>query len=450
MPRFSSKLFKDLAIWMLGFGLIIGAIFPFFVSLLGIPTSYLMTPGFFSATIVAGLIAGVINFGLATLVVKPRLRILADKMNIVETSLVTATYTGDWSQCNPLRCSVPVDSEDEIGKSAAAFNKLLVSLFKSHQIEEAVSNFTKGLSSQLELDSLGNLALEMLIEHTESLAGCLLIVDRGETKILSQHGLTNTAALENNEVVQRVLNGVVIERISIPSGVNINAVLTEFSPKETIVVPVRFKHIPVGAIVLAANKPYTPNIERLLLLFADGLGLALNNALAHDSLQKLAALDVLTGAYNRRFGMKRLNEEFNRSLRTRNPLGMIMYDLDHFKKVNDTYGHIAGDKVLNATCCALINAMRQGDILIRFGGEEFILLLPGASKKDTKLLAERFRHLIAETVVLDSSNHIKVTASIGATSFPEFNVENENEMIKIVDEALYSSKGRGRNNVVML
>lgn len=99
-------------------------------------------------------------------------------------------------------------------------------------------------------------------------------------------------------------------------------------------------------IILASAAGFKDEVRSRLDLFCQGMALALNNALTYDRLQTLAALDPLTGIYNRRFGMTRLHEEFTRAVRTTGPLGVMMFDIDHFKKVNDTYGHLAGDRVL--------------------------------------------------------------------------------------------------------
>ena len=101
-------------------------------------------------------------------------------------------------------------------------------------------------------------------------------------------------------------------------------------------------------------------------------------------------MDPLTDAYNRRFGLARLREEFSRAVRAENPLGILMLDLDHFKAINDTYGHLVGDRVLRAVATACRRVVREGDILIRYGGEEFLVLLPGAGPPTSPRSASGF------------------------------------------------------------
>ena len=120
----------------------------------------------------------------------------------------------------------------------------------------------------------------------------------------------------------------------------------------------------------------------------------MNNALAHDRLERLAAIDPLTEAYNRRFGLARLHEEYSRAVRAEAPLGILMLDLDHFKAVNDIYGHLVGDRVLRAVARACRRVIREGDVLVRYGGEEFLVLLPGAGVDDVMQIGERIRRAV--------------------------------------------------------
>jgi len=149
------------------------------------------------------------------------------------------------------------------------------------------------------------------------------------------------------------------------------------------------------------------------------MSISLNNALNYDHLQKMAALDPLTGIYNRRFGMARLSEEFNRAVRSSTPLGLIMLDIDYFKKVNDCYGHLAGDRILIQVIKTVAKSIRKGDISIRYGGEEFLIILPGASKEDALTVSEKIMRMVEDTSITEGVQTIRVTVSIGVISYPE-------------------------------
>jgi diguanylate cyclase (GGDEF)-like protein len=449
MPRFTTKLFNDLAIWMIGFGLLIGVSFPFFALRLGVSYEQAMSLGFWLGTLAAGLVAGTINFLLAQLVVRPRLRLLAEHMHIVERTIRGATYTGDWSSCSTEGCRVMVDSDDEIGESAGAFNDLVDALFRSHEIEAAVSAFSKALSSQLELDTLCRQALDLMLQHTRALAGVVMTESSGELVVTANHGLRDAYLLKDSDHIRKAMRTGECHKVEFPENVRIEALLADFRPCEIMVVPVEFKKTTLGVVVLASSRPFAPEVSWLLQLFRQGLGLALNNALTHDNLQRMAALDTLTGAYNRRFGLTRLREEYNRAVRSDGSVGVLMMDVDLFKSVNDTYGHLVGDRVLTKVTESARRALREGDFMVRYGGEEFVIVLPGASNNDSALIAERIRRIVAETVVRDGEQLIGFTVSLGVTSFPEDNVEQEQDLLKHADEALYQAKHQGRNQVVV-
>ena len=182
-------------------------------------------------------------------------------------------------------------------------------------------------------------------------------------------------------------------------------------------------------------------------MFTQGLGLAMSNALTHGRLQDLAAMDPLTGIYNRRFGMGRLRDEFQKASRGQLPLAVVMLDLDHFKQINDTYGHLMGDRVLVEATQVLRGALREEDILIRYGGEEFLIVLPSADLNIGASTADRIRRLIEDMTITDDNYKLKLTASMGVSAIPRAFTENELQLIKAADDALYQAKAAGRNRV---
>lgn len=197
---------------------------------------------------------------------------------------------------------------------------------------------------------------------------------------------------------------------------------------------------------------YTPEHGKKLAMFANHAALALENARLFQEIQRLAVTDALTGLYNRRYFFERACEEFERSCRYHHPVTMMMMDLDHFKNVNDTYGHPAGDVVLQTVSQQSRQALRNTDLAARFGGEEFIFLLPETPLEAGVQTAERLRELIAESPIQYNGNHIHLTASFGVSGGdvefcklpPPRAVE---ELIAACDEALYQAKQAGRNRV---
>jgi two-component system cell cycle response regulator len=223
--------------------------------------------------------------------------------------------------------------------------------------------------------------------------------------------------------------------------------LTDFRPNEILIASITYKGVPLGVVVLATGLTFNESHRALVDLLLQGLGLALKNALAHDRLQRLVALDPLTGVYNRRFGLERLHEEFARTTRDGSPLGVMMFDIDHFKETNDTYGHLVGDRVLKSICAIARSSLREGDVLFRFGGEEFVGVLPAASAEDLRMVGERLRKAIEDSTLTDGAKTVRVTVSIGGAAYPNQNVESQDALMRLVDEALYRAKGSGRNRV---
>ncbi|HYH41272.1 MAG TPA: diguanylate cyclase [Burkholderiales bacterium] len=163
---------------------------------------------------------------------------------------------------------------------------------------------------------------------------------------------------------------------------------------------------------------------------------------------ELATTDSLTGVYNRRTFKELAEPQLSRSRRAHMPVSLLMLDLDHFKRINDTYGHLAGDDVLKAFAVLVRNCLRKEDLLARYGGEEFVVLLPGASQTSAAALAERIREQ-ASAVPMDANGHrVRVTVSIGAASEAGDTLPSLEAMLGRADEALYQAKREGRNRVV--
>ena len=449
MPRLTNRVFTDLAIWMTGFGLAIGLVFPPFCLLLGLPAASVLTPMFYAATLSAGLAVGAVNFALARLVVGRRFRALATAMTSVESQLASAVFTQDWSGCDPERCALAVDSDDEAGATAQAFNSLIRTLAKSHSVETAMHDFSGVLSREFELEGLGSAALDGLLRHTASDAGAMLVVREDELVPLASHGIRAPEGLAANDHVRRVIRLGQIERLRVGAQeLIVDSVLVGAAAREILVVPVAFKSIPLGVIVLATTGTFERDDVELVDHLRVDLGLAVNNALAHDRLERLAAIDPLTDAYNRRFGLGRLREEYSRAVRAEAPFGILMVDIDHFKAVNDTYGHLVGDRVLRAVAGACRRVVREGDVLVRYGGEEFLVLLPGAGRDDVLQIGERIRRAVSETTVEDGASRLNVTVSVGATTFRD-TVETPDALVALADRALYEAKDGGRDRLVL-
>ncbi|HCE44853.1 MAG TPA: diguanylate cyclase response regulator [Lentisphaeria bacterium] len=194
------------------------------------------------------------------------------------------------------------------------------------------------------------------------------------------------------------------------------------------------------------SKPFDPQ-ELGLRIRAGKRIIELHNQLrrAKEELLVLSRTDSLTGMLNRRAFYEVLEKEIVRSCRQKIPLSMIMLDIDHFKKINDTYGHQEGDAVLRELSSRIGSAIRHYDVMSRYGGEEFIALLPGVDVDAAANTAERFRELIGKTPFESGKKRINVTISLGVAQLVKD--EKSDVLIGRADEALYKAKQNGRNGV---
>lgn len=171
-------------------------------------------------------------------------------------------------------------------------------------------------------------------------------------------------------------------------------------------------------------------------------------AVYENKLVEMNLRDGLTGIYNRRFLETKLEDEFNRHKRYGGVYSIIMFDIDHFKNVNDTYGHQCGDFIIKSISSRIASLIRNVDYLARYGGEEFCCVLPETGIQLAAGIAERFREAISQQENIFDGNVIKVKISLGVAEFRE-ELESSSRLLKKSDEALYRAKKEGRNKVVV-
>lgn len=165
-------------------------------------------------------------------------------------------------------------------------------------------------------------------------------------------------------------------------------------------------------------------------------------------LRKLSTTDGLTQIHNHRFFQDRLREEFRRAQRYDDALSLILLDLDHFKSVNDRFGHLTGDAVLREVAAALQRSVRETDLVARYGGEEFAVLLPRTHLAGALTVAERIAREVA-ALPLGEDGSLRVTASLGLSGFPHRSVLTAEQLVLTADEALYTAKREGRNKICL-
>lgn len=223
--------------------------------------------------------------------------------------------------------------------------------------------------------------------------------------------------------------------------------------RSLIAVPLKIQNKVIGILYVDDFKPHKfDDMDlRLLSILGSFAAMSIDNARLHEKTRVLASTDGLTGLYNHRQFKRLFSEELMRARRYRKPLGLVMLDVDDFKHFNDTFGHPTGDKVLVAVAEILTETLRDCDFVFRYGGEEFIALLPESDNQASLAAAERCRIAIEleSDRYLDGISSTGVTVSVGVATYPR-DGETFDGLLKAVDDLLYAAKREGKNQIYHL
>ncbi len=229
--------------------------------------------------------------------------------------------------------------------------------------------------------------------------------------------------------------------------------------KSIAVIPIMFRNEIIGTLFLRTSRKKYEFSEREIKLFqeiANAASKALNNAFLfmelrqqRSDLEKLTITDYLTGIYNIRYLYHCLESEFSLSMRHGTPLSCLMFDIDHFKRVNDTHGHRTGDMVLMEFAGLIQDHTRKSDIFARYGGEEFVMLLPQAGIEGALSKAKMIKSAVEEYRFKGLKRSSKLTISIGISACPHKKIKEQDDLIRLADEALLRAKDEGRNRILI-
>jgi diguanylate cyclase (GGDEF)-like protein len=219
--------------------------------------------------------------------------------------------------------------------------------------------------------------------------------------------------------------------------------------RSLLVLPLLAADEPVGTLTLVARaeKRFGKDIREMLSVIANQVAIALENGFLYRKMETMATTDGLTGLTNHRTFQQRFADMLERAARHNHRVAVLLCDVDHFKKVNDNYGHPVGDEVLRRVARVLQEVPRKIDIPARYGGEEFAVLLDNVDVAQAKQVAERIRIEISKVVVESDKGPLSVTESIGVAAFPD-DGRDRATLIERADLALYHAKHTGRNRVV--
>jgi diguanylate cyclase (GGDEF)-like protein len=216
-------------------------------------------------------------------------------------------------------------------------------------------------------------------------------------------------------------------------------------PFSEITTPLKISGKIIGVLNVEAegSNALDDNDFRIISILSSHLATAIDNTFKYEETERISVTDAMTGMYNYRFFMNKLKEEIERAKRLSIPISVIMIDVDFFKEINDTHGHIVGDSIIKELAELLQNIIRKGDIVTRYGGDEFFIILPGAGKVFTHALSERVIKQVKEYKFVQN---IKLTISLGIVTYPD-DADNIESLLKWVDDALYDAKRKGRDRI---
>ncbi len=408
--------------------------------------------------------------------------LLTRKAAIITTSLISIAYTAilwpelstlhDWlslslrlSPCWVFMAVISHVAEHlhrSEGRMLNLFNTLNKRTSELEKIQaqlESIYDNSRILAGILDVNEVIK-AVMQIVNSVLKYPSAALLMCQGETGFLYRgrvvdgeiNLLLKSAPEESVELLHRVSK--LGSPVSIPNILNRDD-YTALRPdtRSVMMAPMTVRRKTLGILVAESTVTgaFSERDEKMFWVVARSAAMAIDNSLVHQEMEELTITDDLTGAFNYRYFTNKLEEEQRRASRYSQPLSLIMLDIDHFKKFNDTYGHESGNLILKELSRVAYSCVRDTDVFARYGGEEFAIILPQTSLSEAKQIASRIRESIEKTRFFlgEGIPRQTVTVSVGLTSFPE-NGKSHEDLIQLADQALYRAKGSGRNVVQVI
>jgi len=328
---------------------------------------------------------------------------------------------------------------------------------EARNVAETLREAGLTLSSKLDFQQISALILDLLKRVIPYDIGAFLTVEGPELKLAAIKRPADVRNLigETYSVAGAQLCNMALQkkRPLISPIVGPDDILLPLRPDQGVHsflgVPIVFRDQATGLIALYnfSARTFTDDDARVAELFASQVAIAMDNSRQVELMEKQAVTDQLTGLYNRRAFALMAEKEVGRARRYQRPLALILFDIDHFKAVNDTYGHLVGDHVLCVLTERVTRTTRATDIVCRYGGEEFIVLMPEAGREEALAMAERLREEISRMTVVTEGSTLSLTISLGVAGLGPADDEDLESLISRADRAMYQAKAAGRNSV---
>ncbi len=373
---------------------------------------------------------------------------------------------GDYDQ------HIDVRSADEVGQLARAFNEMTGRLAEHvtelqesrEELKRSLTRFGETLRSTHDLDKILQVVLDTSVDALRASGGVLMVIHPGpggdELTVAAAKGVNASGLrLKAGEGIAGSVS-ITGEPVLVPDTLRVvgdkdHRTLPDPVPVEPqcetgIWVPV-FAQGRIYAVLCLFDREddgtFSARDLDTVLSLSDQAGVAIDNVVLHQEAQRLAITDGMTGIWNHRYFQLRFEQEMDRSARFRRPFCLLLCDIDDFKFVNDTYGHLLGDSVLIDLARRVKSEIRDIDVLARYGGEEFVLILPETDADGGLRAAEKIRRRVAESP-FGRDRSIPVTISIGVACFPRAGTD-QTSLLRAADVALYQAKARGKNRCIL-
>ncbi len=325
----------------------------------------------------------------------------------------------------------------------------------------AMYTFVRTLSQHIDPTTIGQISLKEIARITGVNAGIFAVRDEKNTfrvaavsnrgqELVGKSFVADPAPLLDGMAERQspAINQITTSQLKVlyPSLYHLHG--SERLFKYAAIIFLQTKIDEIGIIVLYMDAVLNERISIIMDTLISQIAISLYNSILFNKLQRLAITDGLTGLHNHRHFQEHLENEIREALRYKKSLSMLMVDIDHFKAINDTYGHPQGDAILKKISEVILQTIRDVDFAARYGGEEFCVLLPNTDVKGAYRIAERLRKNIESLYVDSNGKVVRFTISIGVAGMPE-DARSKDELIGHADEALYFSKENGRNRTAV-
>lgn len=352
-------------------------------------------------------------------------------------AIASSETPGAWLLAGPPALLVAILAVDRRRRMEKEYSRVHELRRERERLQEVLRRVGRAFATDLDRDALiqavADTAAEALAAQVSWVAGARQN-DPAPATLLSDDGHVIDRALRAAVLAARHGGGVATGRVG---------------EWHAIACPLRDRAILPETLAVARRHPFTTDDQELLSHLTEHAGVSLQNAELHERLRVQAMVDELTGLANHRHLQDFMSDAIERAASDHQEIGLIMFDLDDFKAINDTYGHQQGDTVLRLVGRAIRDSCRPGDEAARYGGEELAICLPGAGQEESFALAERVRATIAELrFPLHEGEWHDVTLSAGVACFPA-NATTKSALIAAADDALYAAKRTGKNRTVV-